>query len=267
MLAFSLALGSDAPRVDGTEIVQKATENLKADWVTDPTYACTERDETRKGNKVTSKTFEVLMIDGSEYRFPVAFDDQPLSAERNQEELVKLKEEIQRRKNESASARESRINEWKKQRDEDGELILDFPDALAFQLTGEEVKEGRPAYVFHGVPKPGVDAKTRAAKVLTGMQGTAWVDKETLHPMHVECSVFKPVPVYGPLASVLPGTEIEIGMTKVNDSTWLIDVVAMKLNVAKLHFFKSASVTRSTYTHYRPNATAIQELLAEANEH
>ncbi len=75
----------------------------------------------------------------------------------------------------------------------------------------------------------------------------------------------KAVPVFGALASVLPATEIEIGMTKVGDSIWLIDRVSMKLNVSKLHMFKSSSATRSTYTHYRPNSVALEELLSEAN--
>jgi hypothetical protein len=91
------------------------------------------------------------------------------------------------------------------------------------------------------------------------------VEKETMHPIHIECTVVKPVPVYGVLASVLPGTQIEIRMTQVADSAWLIDLVSLNLNLAKLHFFKSAETTRYTYTDYRPNASALEKLLSEAN--
>jgi hypothetical protein len=101
--------------------------------------------------------------------------------------------------------------------------------------------------------------------VLTGIQGKAWVEKETMHPIHIECSIIRPVPVYGALASVLPGTDIEIGMAKVADSTWLIDTISMKLKVAKIRVFKSTAVTRYTYSNYRPNASVVEELLSEAS--
>jgi hypothetical protein len=98
------------------------------------------------------------------------------------------------------------------------------------------------------------------------MQGKAWVEKDSLHPMLVECTVVTPVPVYGALASVLPGTEIEIKMTPVADSVWLIDEVSMRLNVSKLRMFKSTTVTRSTYTQYRPNSSVVEELLSKAGQ-
>ena len=260
-LAFSWHLSRAA---DTREIVQRATMALKSDWAADASYAAIERDEAQKNGKLSSKTFEVVMIDGSDYHFPIAIDDQPLSATRRQAEIIKLKNEIERRRNESPSARRSRIEAWKKQRDENGELLLDFPTSLQFHLEGEEIKDGHPAYVLSATPRPGVVATTRAAKVLTGIQGKAWVEKQTLHPIGVECRLVKAVPVFGALASVLPGTEIEIGMTKVSESVWLIDRVSMKLNVSKLHMFKSSSATRSTYTHYQPNSVALEELLSEA---
>ena len=248
------------------DIVQRATVALNADWASDPLYASIERDEVQKGDKQTSKTFQVIMIDGSEYHLPLAVDDQPLSPDRQKAELIKLRTEMQRRKSESASARRARIAAWKKKRDENGELLLDFPTALTFQLVGEETKNGHSAYVLSATPRPGIVPATRAAKVLAGVQGKAWVEKDTLHPMLVECTVVTPVPVYGSLASVLPGTEIEIKMTPVSDSVWLIDEVSTKLKVSKLHMFKSMSVARSTYSQYRPNSTVMEELLSKVGQ-
>jgi hypothetical protein len=248
------------------EIVQRATAALNADWASDALYACVERDEVQKGDKLTSKTFEVVMIDGSDYHLPLAVDDQPLPPDRQKSELIKLKKEVERRKSESPSARRDRINAWKRKRDENGELLLDFPTALTFQLMGEETRSGHSAYVLAANPKPGIVPSTRAAKVLAGMQGKAWVEKDSLHPMLVECTVVTPVTVYGALASVLPGTEIEIKMTPVADSVWLIDEVSMRLSVAKLRMFKSTTVTRSTYSQYRPNSSVVEELLSKATQ-
>jgi len=251
---------------DVNEIVGRATAALNADWAADPLYAYLEKDEVQKGDKLTSKTFEVVMIDGSEYHFPRSLDDQPLPPDRQQAELIKFKNEVKHRKNESPSARRARIEAWKKQRDENGELLLDFPSVLNFRLLGEEMKNGYPAWVLGATPKPGIVPATRAGRVLAGVQGKAWVEKDTLHPMHIECTVVTPVPVFGPLASVLPGTQIEIGMTRVTDSVWLIEEVSIRLNVAKLKMFKSSEMTRSTYSQFRPNSSALEELLSEAGQ-
>jgi hypothetical protein len=266
-LAYYCGIAGDPCRAaDLSEIVQRATSALNSDWASDPLYACVEKDEVQKGEKTTSKTFEVVMIDGSDYHLPLAVDDQALPPDRQKAELSKLKHEVRRRNGENPSARRARINAWKKQRDENGELLLDFPTALSFQLLGEEAKNGYPAYVLSATPIRGIVPTTRAAKVLAGVQGRAWVEKDTLHPMFVECTVVTPVPVYGALASVLPGTEIEIRMAPVADSTWLIDEVSIKLNVSKLHLFKSTAVTRSTYTQYRPNSSVLEELLSKADQ-
>jgi hypothetical protein len=247
---------------DLREIVERATAAIHSDWAADPKYACVEKDETRKGDKATSKTFEVVMIDGSEYRLPMAFDDRELPPDREKAELAKLREEAARRKGEGDGARQRRIGAWKKQHDENGEFLLDFPKVFEFELVREEIKDGHPAYVLSAKPKPGFVPSTRAEKVLVGMVGTAWVDKESLHPIHVECSVVRAVPVFGALASVLPGTQIDIGMTPVGDSVWLIDDVEMKLSVSKLHVFKSSESTRSTYTRYKLNGPALEDLLS-----
>jgi len=263
----SLAVGSNAaPGADTAEVVKRATAALNSDWASDPLYACVEKDEVQKGDRTTSKTFEVVMIDGSDYDLALATDDQPLSPERRKAELMKFKAEVGRRREESASARHARVEAWKKRRDENGELLLDFPTALTFQFQGEETKGGRLAYVFSATPKAGIVPATRAAKVLAGIQGKAWVDAATFHPMRVECTVVRPVPVFGALASVLPGTEIGIGMTPVSNSVWLVDEVSMRLSLSKLHVFKSTGLTRSTYSQYRPNSEVVAEFLAKAGE-
>jgi hypothetical protein len=264
VLLLLLSLPALSQTVNLPDIVKRAAAALQSDWAADSTYACVEKDETRKGGKVSGKTFEVLMIDGSDYRFPLAVDGQNLPPDRHKEELAKLGMEIRKRRAESAPERARRIEKWKKERDENGELLLDFPVAFNFQFLREETKNGHAAWVLAATPKPGFPQDTRARKVLAGMRGTAWVEKETFHPIYVQCEVVTPVPVFGNLASVLPGTRIGISMTPVTPATWLIDLVSMELDVSKLHMFKSAETTVSTYSQYKLNGPALEELLAEA---
>src|SRR5262249_3377812 len=146
----------DLAAADLNEIVQRATAALTADWAADPTYSSIQRDEARNGKDVTSKTFQVVMIEGSDYRVPLAENDQPLPPDRQKAELVKLRSEVQRRQKESPADRQARIDEWKKRRDEEGELLLDFNSALTFQYLREETKDGHAAYVLAGTPKKGL---------------------------------------------------------------------------------------------------------------
>jgi len=176
LLACYFGIGRNACRAaDISEIVQRATAALNSDWASDPLYACVERDEVQKGEKLTSKTFEVVMIDGSDYRLALAVNDQPLSPDQQKAELIKLKNEVRRRKSESPWARQARINAWKKQRDENGEVLLDFPTALTFQLLGEETKNGHPAYVLSANTMPGIVptlVPPRCFRVCKGKRGS-----------------------------------------------------------------------------------------------
>jgi hypothetical protein len=252
---------------DLQEIVQRGNSAIHSDWDDDPKYAYVERDEVQKNGKATSKTSQVVMIAGSDYHMPVAVNDQPLSREDRETELRKLKNEVERRNKESESVRRKRMENYKKQRDEDGDLLLEFPTAFTFELLGEETKDGHLAYALSATPKArSGPASSRAAKVLSGMRGTLWVDKEAFHAIRVECDVVTPVPIYGILAQVLPGTHISLGMTPVSDSTWLISDLSMTLNVGKLIWLRSTQVTRSAYTEYRLNDLVVNELLSEAGK-
>jgi hypothetical protein len=263
---FCLAYGAVHPAycraMDLEEIVRRATATLQSDWAADRNYAYVEKDEVRKNDKVTSKTSRVVYIGGSDYSLPLAIDEQPLAPDRNREELEKLKNEVQRRTAESPEARRRRIEKYIKQRDENEALILDFPRAFTFELLREETMNGYPSYVLSGTPKKRPVDASLAAKVLSGMKGTVWIDKENFHAVRAECDVMAPVPIYGILARVLPGTHIGFGMTPVTDSIWLIGDLSMDLRVSKL-IFKSMESTRNTYSDNRLNDLVVSELLSK----
>jgi hypothetical protein len=261
-VCFCLFFGCAGPleAADLQEIVSRGSATLKADWAADADYAYVEKDEVEKGGKTTSKTSQVVYIDGSDYYLPLEIDGQPLPPDREKEELEKLKNEARRRNAETPEARRQRIEKYKKQRDENEALVLDFPNAFDFELLREETIDGRPAYVLSGTPKKRTGNLSLAAKVLSGMRGTVWVDKENFHAIRVECDVITPVPIYGILARVLPGTHIEFGMAPVTASTWLVGELSMKLRVSKL-IFKSTQVTHSIYTNYRLNSQVLADIL------
>jgi hypothetical protein len=262
-LSFCLVLGCAGllRATDLEEIVSRGTATLKSDFAADPDYAYVEKDEVEKGGKTTSKTSQVVYIDGSDYYMPLEIDGQPLAPDREAAEREKLKSEAKRRDAETPEARRQRIAKFRKQQDENEALVLDFPNAFNFELLREETIDGYPAWVLSGTPKKRTGNLSLAAKVLSGMRGTVWIDKENFHAVRAECDVITPVPVFGILAKVLPGTHIEFGMAPVTDSIWLVGELSMNLRVSKL-IFKSTQLTHSTYTNYRLNSLVLADLLS-----
>lgn len=249
---------------DLQEIIRRATAVIQTDWAADPDYAYVQREEFQKNGQPASKTTRVVMLDGSDYSLPVAVNDEPLSPDATHHELVKLNAELQRRRQETASARRQRVEKFKKQEEENGALLLDAPNAFTFELLREETRDGYPAYVLSATPKKQSGPMSRSAKVLSGMRVTLWIEKDTFHVLRGEAEAVIAVPVFGILAKVLPGTHVAIRLAPVTDSVWLIGELSLNLSVSKLFMFKSNENTRTTYTDYRRNDAELKDLLLQA---
>ena len=250
---------------DLQEIVRQAAATLRSDWGEDEVYAHVERKEIQKSGKLTSETSQVIYIGGSDYSLPLAINDLRLAPDRERAELEKLRQEVQRRNGESPETRRKRIEAFRKEREENATLVRELPKAFNFELLREETINGRAAFVLYATPNKRSDAgMSKVAKVLSGMYGTIWVDKENFHALRVECEVVTPIPMYGSLVQVLPGTRIELGLAPVTDSLWRIGRLSITLTVSKFFWFKSTEATRSTYSDYRLNDPFVDELLLES---
>ena len=234
---------------DLDEIVRRGGAALKADWARFEDYSFVEKDEVLKNGAWTARTSRVVFIDGSDYYAPV--DAEP----------VLFQSEAARRSAETPDQRRARIAKYRKAREANDALVRDFADAFTFELTGEEIIDGRRAYVLAATPKKRAGPLSLAAKVLSGMQGTVWLDEESFQPVRAKCDVVKAVPVYGILAKVLPGTHVEFALAPVTDSVWLLSELSMNLQISKFFFFHSARVTRASYSDYRLNAEVLAGLL------
>ena len=71
--------------------MRRTTAAVKADWDADSDYARIVRDEVQKNGTATSRTNQVLMIDGSDYHLPLAVDDHALTAQQERSEIIRLK--------------------------------------------------------------------------------------------------------------------------------------------------------------------------------
>ena len=251
--------------VDVAEIVRGATIALRSDWDAAPGYAFLQRDEFQQSGRPATKTHQVVMIAGSDYYMPVAVDDQPLAADQQRSELQKLKNEFWRRNNEDHQARRQRTENYRKQREQNGRLTVEFPTAFIFSLEREETIHGRRAYVLAATPRKRAGSSNRAAKVLAGMRGRMWIEKESFHMIQAESNVIAPVSIFSIFARVLPGTHMELEMAPASDSIWLVRRFVMALEISKF-WIRSTQTTSSTYSGYRPNGAVLDELLSRPRE-
>src|ERR1700729_3151375 len=95
-----------------------------------------------------SRTYRVLMIDGSPYNLVTANNDEPLSAEERISEQRRLEKEMSRRPNESKHEREKRVAKYDRENQRNHDMLQEMVDAFQFHLTGEAQVDGHACWVL-----------------------------------------------------------------------------------------------------------------------
>jgi len=244
---------------DVETIIQRSVGANAADWKAAPDYDYIERDRQQGGG---TKTYEELMILGSPYERLVAVNGKPLSAEQQAGEQQKLDTTVVERQKESQQERGQRIAKYEKEREGDDLMMEQLTKALDFKLVGEQRLGAQDVYVLKATPRPGYKPPNTEAKVLTGMEGKLWIDKQTFQWVKVEATVIRPVSIGGFLAEVEPGTHFELEKMPLADNIWLPKHFAMKSQAKVLFFFTRKSQADETYSDYHKPAP-IKAVAAE----
>lgn len=259
LVSSAAAYAATAGNIDVQDIIRKSVAATDANWKEAPKYSFVERDLTSKKNRAkATKTYEVLMIEGSPYEKVLAVNDRPLSPQEQQAENQKLQTEISNRQHESPRDRKRRVAKYERERAQDQAMMREMGEAFNFRLVTETKMDGRDVYQFEATPKPGYVPKTRETRVLLGMKGTLWVDKETCQWVKVEAQVIKPVSFYGFMAKVSPGTRFELEQRPVAGNLWMPTHFAVKVNASALGFINENSTDDETYRDYRPMTKALE---------
>ncbi|MGA7929276.1 MAG: hypothetical protein WCA20_25165, partial [Candidatus Sulfotelmatobacter sp.] len=116
-----------------------------------------------------------------------------------------------------------------------------------FRLLGQQKLGPHEVYVLEATPRAGYKAPNMEAEVLTGMQGTLWIDKNTFQWVKVKAQVTHPVSIEGFLARVEPGTSFKLERMPVTDDVWLPKHFAMKSRAKILFFFRNNTQEDDTY--------------------
>jgi len=246
---------------DPQQIVRRSVQAIEADWSQAPNYTYQERDvQSKHDGAPTIKTYEVLMIEGSQYNRLIAVDDRPLSSSQQAEEEQKLQTETARRAHESVRERNRRIAKYQKERTRDHMMLISMVDAFDFQVTGEETVNGHDCWILDATPRPGYQPKERDMRVLTGMRGRLWVEKAQYQWVKVRAEVFKPVSFYGFMAKVGPGTFFMLEQAPVAENVWLPSRFSVHVTASALGFLNENSTDDEKYDKYRPIGNSSPEV-------
>ncbi|HKV25600.1 MAG TPA: hypothetical protein VJN93_13485 [Candidatus Acidoferrum sp.] len=248
LLLLLPALVTPAKPVTVLNIIQRSVQANDADWASAPQY---DHIETDYGNGGT-KTYAVVMLDGSPYQRLIELNGEPLSPAQAAAELQKLDLAIAARRNESAEQRADRILKFEKDRNRDHLFMLQMTSAFNFQLVGQQRLGARDVYVLRATPRPGYQPPNFQARALTGMEGMLWIDKATFQWVKVEAQVIRPVTIAGFLAQVEPGTRFELEKAPVSAGIWLPKHFAMQVRAKILFFVNHISREDQSFFSYRP---------------
>ena len=252
LLTTAAVYGGQTGGIDVQDIIRKSVTATEADWKEAPKYSYIERDVTsKKDRSEKTKTYQVLMIEGSDYNKLVALNDRPLSQEQARTEEEKLQAEIANRQHESPKERRRRIAKYQKERSQDEAMMREMAEAFNFKLICETKLNGRDTYEFQATPKPGYVPKSRETRMLTAMEGKLWVDKATYQWAKVEAQVMRPVIFYG-IAKVGPGTRFELEQAPVAGDLWMPTHFAVNVNASAFGFINEDSTDDESYSGYRP---------------
>lgn len=233
-------------------IIQHSAEANARDWAAVPNFDNSERDRTKDGDK----TYAVTMLYGSPYNRLIAVNGKSLTGAEQKKEQEKYDKTAADRQHESADQRSQRIAKYEADRKRDHTLIQQLTDAFDFRLIGKRTLNGFKVYVIKATPKPGYKPVDRDSEVLTGMEGTMWIDQKKFQWVKVEAHVIHPVRIEGFLAVVEPGTRFEVEKRPVSGDIWFATHYSMTANARVLMLFPHRGQEDDSYFNYHKAAQA-----------
>jgi hypothetical protein len=240
---------SQASLLDARQIIGPSVAATERNWQARDRYTYLEFDESRRldsSGRVKSQDVDVsriISVNGVPFEQLVEHNGRPLSAE----EQMKQEEKIAKQKHETAEARAARLENEQESRS----FIREVPAAFDFQLVGDDVVNGRPAFVLQATPRPGYQAHGKYGEIFSKVEGKLWVDKQDLAWIKVDGQVIQPFSIGLFLARVLRGSEIKMEQTRVGDGIWVPEHVEVRA-ATKIFFVKSLVIDRVlTYSEYK----------------
>jgi hypothetical protein len=236
--------------VDARQIVGLSVAAAERSWQARDHYNYTERDDDRRLDslgQVKSENVDVIkmiLVNGARFEQLIEHNGQLPSAK----EQEKSAEDLDKLKHETPAEQTARVRKDQENRS----FLRDLLEAFDFQLIGEEVVDGRPAYVLQATPHPGYHAHGKFDKIFSRVEGKLWVDKQDFGWIKVDGQVTQSFSMGLFVARVQHGSRIILEQTCVGDGVWVPRRLEMRAS-ARILFLKSLDIDRIlTYSDYRP---------------
>ena len=241
---------NDASVLDARQIVGLSVAAIEHSWQARGHYTYTERDENRRldaHGQVKSADVDVsrmILVNGERFEQLVEHNGQPPSAE----EQRKRDAELEKLKHETPEERAVRLR-----KDQENKSFLEeVLQAFDFRLVGEEIAEGRSAYVLQATSHPSYRAHGKDGKMFSKVEGKLLVDKHDFGWIKVDGQVTQSFSMGLFVARVQRGSHIFLEQTLVGDGAWVPKRLEVRAS-AKILFLKSLDIERIlTYSDYLP---------------
>jgi hypothetical protein len=234
--------------LDPRQIMELSVAAAERNWHMWDDYTYMEHDEDRRldsRGQVKSEdaeTSKMILVNGARFEQLVEHNGHPPSAE----EQKKSEEEFNKLKHETPEERTVQLRKEEGNRS----FLRDVIEAFDFQLIGEEIAEGRPAYVLHATPHLGYHVHGKFGKMFSKVEGKLWVDKQNFGWIKVEGQVTQAFSMGLFVARVQRGTHITFEETCIDNDVWLPKRIEVRAS-ARIFFLKSLDIDRIlTYSNY-----------------
>jgi hypothetical protein len=195
-------------------------------------------------HKDRSDRFEIVFVEGLEYRRLVARNGKPLSPkEQAQVEMAMNQTADERRKHRPPAAPGGRISYGSQQADlgSTGDLLALFDN----RLVGEEVVRGRRSWVIESTPKAGLTPANQHEKEVLCFKKKTWIDETD------NVIAWQIVTVVREGIFPKPGSSITFEFDKVGPDTWHAVSIVLDTYLANGKKFEPTSRTEYRLSRFR----------------
>ncbi len=193
-----------------------------------------------KKGKVTgtdSVTREILILYGRRVEHILERNDKPLGPDEQKKQDAKFDKAVDKLQKESPADRQKRIAKFEEQSRRAREFVTEVANAFNFKFEGEDMVNGRPAYVISGEPSSDYRPKSREGKILSKTRGKMWIDIASTHWVRLDAEFTDTMSFGWFLARVRPGTRVSVDQHLFRDDVWVPGEIKFNLN-ARVGLFK-----------------------------
>jgi hypothetical protein len=211
-----------------------------------------ELDDSGQVKSKQSKTYDVTMLQGSNYRRLIERNDHPLLPKEEKKEQDKLRASLVDRRHETPAQQEKRVSEYDNRPGRSRAMLNEIPEAFDFRFRAEEEVDSRPVYVIEGTPRAGYRPQSADARmILPKLKLTVWIDKADFNWARINAEVIDTITWGFCLLKMAPGGRFELQQTRVNDEVWLPKHTRVIVS-ARVAFVKKVNVEHdATFKNYR----------------